>query len=106
MMVGHRSRRPISSERRPHKPNRALEGNDRGVFACSLKRRANSRAPPKGRRSRGRGRMPTVANQDKFLLRLGCRVRKLRRKNGHSMLVEGSPKSDWTICLEELPGAM
>lgn len=28
--------------------------------------------------------MPTVANQQKFFLRLGSRVRELRRKNGHS----------------------
>ena len=28
--------------------------------------------------------MPTVTNQQKFFLRLGSRVRKLRRKNGHS----------------------
>lgn len=28
--------------------------------------------------------MPTVANQQKFFLRLGSRVRELRRKNGQS----------------------
>ena len=32
----------------------------------------------------GRSRMPTVANQQKFFLRLGSRVRELRRKNGQS----------------------